>query len=304
MQHCSRTRPTAARCGHWPYLPDYPARVPLTLEQQRLVDRWLPGAHVVADLSWGLIDTTVLHLRSVEGDAIVKAGGPDNHHLAREIAAHTEFTASWLAEHRVGRLIHGALDSNVLVLEYLPGVLADGTLAATDPEIHRQAGALLADLHCQASKVDDRYEARMDARALRWLDGAHRLARHTVRRLREVIAGHDRAPAVLVPTHGDWQPRNWLVDGGCVLVIDLGRADWRPALTDFARLSRQQWEGRADLEAAFLEGYGDDPREAGAWRRALLREAIGTACWAYRVGDEPFEQQGQRMVKQALAMVE
>jgi len=79
--------------------------------------------------------------------------------------------------------------------------------------------------------------------------------------------------------------------------------DCRPAVTDFARLSRQQWEGRPDLEAAFLDGYGGDPREAGAWRRALLREAVGTACWAYSVGDEPLEQQGYRMVEQALAMV-
>ena len=87
-----------------------------------------------------------------------------------------------------------------------------------------------------------------------------------------------------------------------MLVIDLGRADWRPANTDFARLARQQWEGRPDLEAAFLDGYGEDPREAAAWRRALLREAIGTTCWAHVVGDDPFEQQGHRMLRQALEL--
>ncbi len=66
------------------------------------------------------------------------------------------------------------------------------------------------------------------------------------------------------PHIGDWQPRNWLVDGCRVLVIDLGRADWRPALTDLARLSRQQWNGRSDLEAAFLAGYGADPHVGAA----------------------------------------
>jgi len=281
----------------------YPAGVPLTpLQQQRLAG-WLPGAHIVDDLSWGLIDTCVLHLRTEEGDVIVKAAGPDNHHLARAINGHEQFTTPWLAEHRVGRLLHADRRLNVIVLEYLPGDLADTTPAATDPDVHRQAGALLAALHGQASRSDDRYEAAMDARSIRWLDGEHRIEPRTEAPLREVIAGHDRPPAVLVPTHGDWQPRNWLVEDGRVLVIDLGRADWRPAVTDFARLSRQQWEGRPDLEAAFLDGYGGDPREAGAWRRALLREAVGTACWAHSVGDEPLEQQGYRMVEQALAMV-
>nr|WP_232848145.1 phosphotransferase [Occultella kanbiaonis] len=119
--------------------------------------------------------------------------------------------------------------------------------------------------------------------------------------LRSIIATHDHPPAVLVPTHGDWQPRNWLVDDeGCVRVIDLGRAAWRPALTDLGRLARQEWQGRPDLEAAFLDGYGGDPREQSAWQRTLVREAIGTAAWAYQVGDEPFEQQGHRMIQQCL----
>ena len=248
--------------------------MPLTPEQQQLVDQWLPGARVVDDLSWGLVDTTVLHLRWAEGEVIVKAAGPDNHHLSREITGHLEFTAPWLSERRVGHLLRHNRDLNVLVLEYLPGVLADGTSAATDPETHRQAGALLAALHRQASRIDDQYETRMDARALRWLDGDHRIDLRIEARLREVIASHDRPPAMLVPTHGAGQPRNWLVDGCRVLVIDLGRADWRPPLTDLARLSQQQWDGRTDLEAAFLAGYGADPREPGAWRRALLRKVI------------------------------
>lgn len=276
--------------------------MPLTAQQQHLVDRWLPGARVVADLGWGLVDTTVLHLRTAGGDVVVKAGGPDNHHLAREITAHAEFTAPWLSDRRVGRLRHADRDLNVLVLDHLPGELVDGTRAATDPEVHRQAGALLAALHGQASRAGATYEADMDARSLRWLDGDHRIDARTEARVREVIGRHDQPPAVLVPTHGDWQPRNWLLDGTRVLVIDLGRADWRPALTDLARLARQQWEGRPDLEAAFLDGYGDDPRDPAGWRRVLLREAIGTACWAHLVGDEAFEQQGHRMLQQALAM--
>jgi hypothetical protein len=52
---------------------------------------------------------------------------------------------------------------------------------------------------------------------------------------------------------------------------------------------------------AFLDGYGPDPRDAGAWHRDRVRAAIGTAVWAHRVGDEPFEAQGHRMIAEALS---
>jgi hypothetical protein len=32
-----------------------------------------------------------------------------------------------------------------------------------------------------------------------------------------------------------------------------------------------------------------------------VREGIGTAAWAHRVGDEAFEAQGHRMIAEALA---
>jgi hypothetical protein len=86
-----------------------------------------------------------------------------------------------------------------------------------------------------------------------------------------------------------------------VSVIDFGRAAMRPALTDFARLTVQDFRRDANLETAFLDGYGTDPREADAWHRTLVREAIGTATWAYRVGAEAFEAQGHQMIAEALS---
>ncbi|MBZ2197058.1 phosphotransferase family protein [Occultella gossypii] len=273
----------------------------LAQTQQQTVDRWFPGAEVVADMSWGLVDTVVLHLKTHVGEVVVKAAGPGNHHIGREISGHREWAGPWLGGGHVNRLLHADPEGNVLALSYLPGTLVQGTPAAGDPKIYRQAGELLAAFHGQASTVSEDYEARMDAQAPRWLDGEHRIGAETESDLRSIIATHDHAPAVLVPTHGDWQPRNWLVDDeGCVRVIDLGRAAWRPALTDLGRLARQEWEARPDLEAAFLDGYGGDPREQAAWQRTLVREAIGTAAWAYQVGDEAFEQQGHRMILQCL----
>ena len=120
-------------------------------------------------------------------------------------------------------------------------------------------------------------------------------------RLRVEIASWPTPTATLVPTHGDWQPRNWLIHEGVVSVIDFGRAAMRPAMSDFVRLAAQDFRRAPSLEAAFLEGYGCDPREPSAWYRNRVREAISTAAWAYRVGDETFEALGHQMISDALA---
>lgn len=78
----------------------------------------------------------------------------------------------------------------------------------------------------------------------------------------------------------------------------------RPALTDFARLAVQDFRRDPKLETVFLSGYGSDPRETNAWHRNRVREVLGTAAWAYRVGDEPFEAQGHRMIAEALSASE
>ena len=272
----------------------------LSPAQQDAVLTWFPAVEIIADLSWGLTDTVVLHVRHAEGESVIKAGGPGNHHIGREITAHEQWTAPWRETGRSARLLHADRERNILATSYLPGTLVKDHPAVDDPDTHRQAGELLACFHAQERTVSEDYESTMDAKALAWLDSDHRIDAVTEARLRDAIAEHDHEPAVLVPTHGDWQPRNWLVHEGRVSVIDLGRADRRPASSDLARLARQEWLGRPDLEEAFLSGYGGDPRETAAWQRTLLREAIGTAVWAYQVGDEPFEAQGHQMIAQAL----
>lgn len=154
--------------------------------------------------------------------------------------------------------------------------------------------------HAQAAVTDDDYERRENQKSLEWLRGPHRIAASTAERLRAEIATWPVPAATLVPTHGDWQPRNWLVRNGIVSVIDFGRAAMRPALTDFARLAARDFRRDPELEAAFLDGYGTDPRESRAWHRTRVREAIGTAAWACRVSDETFEARGHRMIAEAL----
>jgi thiamine kinase-like enzyme len=272
----------------------------LTQHQRDLLEDWFPGAEVARDHSWGLIGTTVLELLHDEVHYIVKAGDESDHHLARELRAHRHWLEPWTSRGRAPRLVHADDDAKLLVTQFLPGELVEGSDHERLPDTYRQAGRLLARLHEQVEVEDEDFEARENQKALEWLDRPHRIASNVVARLRDEMGSWPTPTAALVPTHGDWQPRNWLVHEGVVSVIDFGRADLRPALTDFTRLAAQQFRTEPALETAFLDGYGGDPRDPAAWHRSRVREAIGTAVWAHQVNDEPFEQQGHRMIAEAL----
>lgn len=263
------------------------------------MDEWLPGATVEKDHSWGLVETTVLEMTGAGSRFIVKAGGDDDHHIRREIHAHLHWLLPWTSIGRAPALVHSSVDAKLLVTEYLPGELMLDTGHADDPATFRQAGELLALLHTQIAVTDDDYERRENDKSLALLDQPHRIEEATVSRLRAEITAWPTPAASLVPTHGDWQPRNWLIHDGVLGVIDFGRAAMRPALTDLARLAYQDFRRDPRLETAFFDGYGADPRESGAWHRSRLREAIGTAIWAHRVGDEAFEAQGHQMISEA-----
>ncbi|MEV4702412.1 aminoglycoside phosphotransferase family protein [Actinoplanes sp. NPDC049316] len=272
----------------------------LSPQQQALVEQWLPGGVVEKDHSWGLVQTTVLEVTWAGSRFIVKAGGDNDHHIARELHAHLSWLRPWTDRGRAPILVHSSAEAKLLVTRYLAGELVLDSEHADDPRTYRQAGELLALLHAQTAVTDDDYERRENEKALAWLAAPHRIEPAIVQRLRAEIATWPTPPATLVATHGDWQPRNWLIHDGVVSVIDFGRAALRPASTDFARLAVQEFRRDPRFEAAFLDGYGADPREAGAWRRNRVREAIGTAGWAHGVGDEPFEAQGHRMIAEVL----
>ncbi|MDQ6714816.1 MAG: aminoglycoside phosphotransferase family protein [Actinomycetota bacterium] len=277
-----------------------PEPLQLSDAQRAALHQWLPGLQVVTDHSWGLVDTRVLHVRHDGRDLVVKAAGPDNHHIGREITAHRQWVGCLAEEGRAARLVEADERANILVTEYLPGDLVEGTEVEWHEDAYAQAGRLLARFHRQSSQLEPDYEQRLNARATRWLDGAHAIAPETEVRLRAEIDAFPLPARTVVPTHGDYQPRNWLHHGGVIAVIDFGRAELRAPETDFARLASQQLLGRPELERAFLDGYGADPREPGAWRRTRLREAIGTACWSHQVGDVRFEAQGHRMIADLL----
>jgi hypothetical protein len=273
----------------------------LSPRQRALLNQWLPGANIERNQGWGLVETTVLEMTHGGSRFIVKAGGSNDHHIGREIHAHLNWLLPWTSRGRAPALEHGDAEAKLLITRYLPGELVLGSAHADAPATYRQAGKLLAPFHAQAAVTDDGYERRENEKSLAWLAGPHRIAPSAVDRLRAEIATWPTPTVTLVPTHGDWQPRNWLICNDLVSVIDFGRAALRPAWTDLARLAAQEFRRDPDLEAAFLEGYGTDPREDEAWHRTRVREAIGTAAWAYQVGDESFEAQGHRMIAEVLS---
>lgn len=272
----------------------------LSERQRELLHDWLPGAAVAKDHSWGLVGTIVLELRCDRARYIAKAGDDNDSHLTRELRAHRNWLEPWTTRGRAPVLVNADEDAKLLLTRYLPGELVQGGEHEQLPDTYHQAGQLLAWLHAQLAVEDAEFEAREQAKALAWLAKPHRIAPDIAQRLREQVESWPTPTVQLVPTHGDWQPRNWLVHEGVVSAIDFGRADLRPAMTDFARLAAQQFRSDPALEAAFLAGYGAEPRESGAWQRHRVREAIGTAAWAYQVGDESFEQQGHRMIAEVL----
>ncbi|WP_460800455.1 phosphotransferase family protein [Microbacterium sp. GXF6406] len=273
----------------------------LTPVQAAWVKDRLPGVELVQDMSWGVVASFVVHVQQGGRDLVVKAGDNTNHHIDRELSAHPRWTADLVSTGHAARLIDSLPEERVLILDLLPGVLVEGHPSEYEADTYRQAGALLRRLHAQESRNDADYEPRANARALQWLDGEHRVVPDAAACARRILASDPAPAARVIPAHGDWQPRNWLIDGGVVRVIDFGRFGFRPASSDLTRLTAQQWERRPDLERAFFEGYGDDPRNPDRWRIDRLREAVGTACWAFQVGDEEFEAQGHRMLAEALA---
>jgi len=269
--------------------------------QWRLLREWLPGAEVVKDHSWGLVGTTVLELRHDGLRYVAKAGDENDHHIARELRAHREWLEPWTSRGRAPQLVQADAGANLLLTRYLPGELVEGGEHELLPDTYFQAGELLAQFHHQFAIDDEEFEAREKKKTLDALGKPHRITSELAKHLRAEVETWPTPKMRLVPTHGDWQPRNWLVHRGVVSVIDFGRADLRPALTDFGRLAAQQFRQNPALESAFLHGYGTDPRDPDAWHRNRVREAIGTAVWAYQVHDEPFEQQGHEMLAEALA---
>lgn len=259
---------------------------------------------VRADHSWGDTSTKVIEIEAGGQACIVKTFGPENQHFERELLAHSQFLAALRDRGAVPELLHVDEEERFLVTAYLPGDLVEDYDAEDRPDTYRQAGELLALFHGETRKHSSVYMDRVLSGMRRRLDAEHRISSDTRRRIERALDSITPEPVALVPCHGDFQPRNWLVHHGEVFLIDFGRSAWRTPETDLSRLAAQQFRNHPEREEAFRAGYGEDLRASRLWSLSYLEEAVGASVYAYRIGCEAFEAQGHRMIQVALQLFE
>jgi hypothetical protein len=271
----------------------------LSARQDALLREWLGRWELVADHSWPLQDTTVIHVRNTDGEHIVKAS-TTSHHIKRELDAHHQFLDRLSTP--TPHLEYGSVSAGILITRYLPGELVLGTPAENQPDVYQQSGAILR--HVQVpGELSGQYVDELVAEARESLGLAGGLLPEDQRvALMKRLDEFRPQPVRLHFTHGDYQPRNWLYHHGRVSVIDFGRASQRSWVSDLVRLQNMQFLGRPDLEHAFLDGMNRTPTAADGEILALetLRASIGTVVWAHGIGDSSFEEHGRAMVARFL----
>lgn len=154
----------------------------LNEDQAAQIEEWLTDPQIVADLSWGLTDTKVLHLWSGGQQYILKTADAKNHHMQREFVAHARFTRPLVELGVTARARFVDESLRLLVMDYLPGYLCDHSPAELDPEIHVQAGRALRLIHDHFSYNDENYEKKFIRKCLNWLSADHRINPHVVAR--------------------------------------------------------------------------------------------------------------------------
>lgn len=265
-------------------------------ERQRgLLAEWLGAWETIEDHSWPLQDTIVLRVRNVDGDHIVKAS-ETSHHIAREINAHVAVLDTITMP--VPRLEFSDIEAGVLVTSFLPGDLVLGSESEWDPDVYRQAGAILK-LIQQPGEMSSSYVSDMTTRIDGRIDAAAGLVASThLDSLRRRLHAFQSQPIRLHFTHGDYQPRNWLHHRGQVSVIDFGRGAQRSWVSDLVRLQNRQFLSRPELEHAFLQGLTRTltERDAELLELEAINESLGTVLWAHGIGDGAFEEHGRTII--------
>ncbi|WP_417220268.1 phosphotransferase family protein [Arthrobacter sp.] len=275
--------------------------------QRAHLEDMYPGAALEADHSWpfGITVLEFVH----RGQHLLLKASASSHHLEREYRAHTRWLGPLTGD--VPELVHYDATAGVLVKTFLPGRIVLGTPQEHDAGSFRQAGALLARLHRgTAPRTAQHYEESMAAKTRAWLGRASGLVPDDQLSLVATwLDSFEPRPVDLVPTHGDYQPRNWLVrPDGRLAVIDFGRAELRPWYSDLVRMDHHDFVRRADLRTAFMAGYGQEPVPAGleggppAPGRRLdeLMQSLGTIVWSRDMGDAAFEEHGRSMLTRVL----
>ena len=220
---------------------------------EAFAEQVLGPCRTVREHSWPHRGPCVLEVRDAEGTVwYAKAHRYQDNH-SRELTAYQRWAPA-LQPHAPTLRAHDT-NQRLLLFSAVPG----SPLQGVDVDVHHRAGVLLRRLHAaEVLPPDLHYAAAKQAELERWAARADGLldareldfARAELRSLAELPA-----PA-LVPCHLDYSPRNWLVIGDQVSIIDFEWAKPEVWVNDLARLFFGPWRTRPDLREAFLSGYG------------------------------------------------
>lgn len=171
-------------------------------------------------------------------------------------------------------------EAGVLVMERLEGrPLAE--LGITEGRELRRSMALLADLHESDARPRRTRDPRailrsLERKAVRVAERAPRFAR-PIREVVDALASRVPPRVALVPSHGDFSPRNVIVSSGRFALIDWDRFQWADPARDvaytgvwcWARALRDGSERDASVLDAAAESY--DRERPGAITAASLQ---------------------------------
>jgi thiamine kinase-like enzyme len=120
---------------------------------------------------------------------------------------------------------------------------------------------------------------------------------HQAIAMAEVFAG-DRP----VPSHGDYQPHNWLVsiDGDWCGVIDFEYAPWDLRFSDLGYWWDRNFFQCPDLKDAFLAGYGHACTKQEQTQLDVIRvlSGVGRILWGCQYSDVATEELGRHMLEE------
>lgn len=255
----------------------------------------------VADLSWPLQLAAVVEVVTADGRRLIAKAHGGRAQYDVEVDAYRRWVPA-IAE-RAPELVVADDERGVLVVTALDGEVEPVLDRETERRVHRDAGVVLRRFHEAERAVADPDAVERRVQSFRhWTGRAGdglldaddmAFAEKWVDRLRLLPA----MPAV--PTHGDWSPRNWLVDHGVVRVIDFERAGPAWWTKDLERLWWKEWLDRPDLRDAFLDGYGRELSELEA--TALLGGSVlgqlTTIAWGTEHGDLSFAEHGRATLR-------
>ena len=250
---------------------------------------------VVADLSWTDLGLSiVLEVRTPDGRSLIVKSHNDGYRNDLEVAAYQKWVPA-IADRAPALVAHE--DGLVLVITKLGAGPPADDLA---PAVYADAGRVLRRFHaCEEAIVDPTWAEQRLANLQTWID---RMPEGLIDPddvafvEREAAVLRELPPPPLVPTHNDFQPRNWRVDAdGRVFVFDFEKARHEWWTHDIQRMWWREWLQRPDLRDAFLEGYGRelDETERAGLRANSARGHLVQIVWATAHGDLPFAEEGR-----------